>query len=1079
MDFEVLVLGPVDLRVSGRHDGLGSAKGRTLLAALAVDAGRPVPLDTLIHRLWDHRPPAKPRASLHAYACKLRRRFRDADGCDRLVQQAHAYALDIDPDTVDCHRYRRLTAQARAVADSGDDTRALALFQRAEGLWRGEPLAGLTGLWADSIRASLEERHLAAILNRASVELRMGRYADLVGDLSMLLEQHPTDETLVGMLMAANYGCGRQADALRTYEATRRRLSEELGTDPGEPLRRVYQLILNQAPARELLAPTRPPAAATTAVGKECGAGFETGGAPSPTNLPTHAELVGREAELRTIVDSASGASSNGALRAGGAPGSGGAVIALQAISGMAGVGKSLLALHAARRLSAHYPGGLIHLDLRAHSPNGQPLTPAAALTTLLRLFGVESAGAPRSLDELTSRWRTLLSSRRAVIILDDAAGPAQIRPLLPAGSSSLIIITSRRRLAGVPGVRPVFLDLMPHDDAITLFTELVGTERTTRHEEVAEIVRLCGHLPLAIELAAGRLISRPSWTTRHLIQRLSRSRGRLDEIRDAHTDIARVFELSYNALTTDERTVFRLLGLRLGPTFDVYAAAALTGLTLDRTERVLESLLDAHLLQEPTADRFTSHDLLSEYSLTLAAQDPAEERSLARKRLISYYLAAADEADRLIHPRRPRLGIGHEFTPDQLPSWEGPSEAKSWLTVEHGALIAAEAYARSHGNPCQAAQFGHVLAAFLDADGYWAEGEDIHQHAAQHWRTAGVPQAEARALADLATTQAHAGRYAQAAAACERALSLARAVGDTSTVADALQQLAVLHWYRGQSLSMLSVAQEALELSVGSGDRWNEARSRNNMGIAQLHLGNPSEALRDFQEALTLFRAEEDERGQLQALNNSAEVQLHIGERESARQSFTESLAIARKSGSRAEQGMAQLNLANAFRLPEELNEALQRYQSALICFRNLGDRRNETITVIGIGIALYESGQYEESANHHRNALELARGIGAGLEEGQSLRGLGAAERRLGHATAAADHLTAALKIACEIHSPEDEARACAELAEVRAQTGRREAARALWQRARRRFEGLDPSECERLDRRIGEFKAEGPEA
>ncbi|MFE7114697.1 BTAD domain-containing putative transcriptional regulator [Streptomyces sp. NPDC057654] len=1076
MDFEVLVLGPVDLRIAGRHDGLGSAKGRTLLAALAVDAGRPVPLDTLIHRLWDHRPPAKPRASLHAYACKLRRRLRDADGCDHLVQQAHAYALDIDPETVDCHRYRRLTAQARAIADSGDDDRALALFQRAETLWRGEPLAGLTGLWADTIRASLEERRLAATLNRAAVELRMGRYADLVGDLSILLEQHPTDETLVGMLMAANYGCGRQADALRTYEATRRRLSEELGADPGEPLRRIYQLILNQAPARELLAPPRPPAAAAPAAveGENgAGAGADTGAAPSPTNLPTHAELVGREAELRTIVDSASGAPSNGT------PGSGGAVIALQAISGMAGVGKSLLALHAARRLSTHYPGGLIHLDLRAHSPNGQPLTPVAALTTLLRLFGVESTGAQRGLDELTSRWRTLLSSRRAVVILDDAAGPAQIRPLLPAGSSSLIIITSRRRLAGVPGVRPVFLDLMPHDDAVALFTELVGAERTSHHEEVAEIVRLCGHLPLAIELAAGRLISRPSWTTRHLMQRLSRSRGRLDEIRDVHTDIARVFELSYNALTTDERTVFRLLGLRLGPTFDLYAASALTGLPLGQTERVLESLLDAHLLQEPTADRFTTHDLLSEYSLTLAAQDPPEERDLVRERLIAYYLAATDAADRVIHPRRPRLGIGHAFTPDQLPSWEGVSEAKSWLSTEHGALIAAEEYARSHGNPRQAAQFGHVLAAFLDADGYWAEGEDIHQHAATYWRTADAPQAEARALTDLATTHAHAGRYAQAASACERALSLARTVGDTSTVADALQQLAVLHWYRGQSRSMLSVAQEALELSVGSGDRWNEARSRNNMGIAQLHLGNPAEALRDFQEALVLFRAENDERGQLQALNNSAEVQLHIGERESARRSFTESLAIALKSGSRAEQGMAQLNLANAFRLPEELDEALSRYRSALVCFRNLGDRRNETITVIEIGNALYESGQYEESAAHHQSALELARGIGAGLEEGQSLRGLGAAERRLGDTDAAADHLTAALKIACEIHSPEDEARACAELAEVRAQAGRREAARALWQRARRRFEGLDPSECERLDRRIDEFEREGPES
>ncbi len=1113
MDFEVLVLGPVDLRIAGRHDGLGSAKGRTLLAALAVDAGRPVPLDTLIHRLWDHRPPAKARAGLHVYACKLRRRFRDADGCDRLVQQAHAYALDIDPDSVDCHRYRRLTAQARAVADTGDDAQALALFQRAENLWRGEPLAGLTGLWAESIRTSLEERRLAATLSRAAVELRMGRFADLVSDLSILQEQHPTDETLVGMLMAANYGCGRQADALRAYEATRRRLRDELGTDPGEPLRRVYQLILNQAPVHELLTP-RASAAARTAGGgaangggtggggatgagggTEAGAGGGADGAASPTNLPTHAELVGREAELQTILDSATGCPSGGSLRpvAGhgarnrnaGGPGvlAGGAVIALQAISGMAGVGKSLLALHAARRLSAHYPDGLIHLDLRAHSPGGQPLTPVAALGTLLRLFGVASAAIPRDLDELTSRWRTMLTSRRAVIVLDDAAGPAQVRPLLPAGSSSLIIITSRRRLVGVPGVRPVFLDLLPQDDAIALFTGLVGAHRAPHRAEVAEIVRLCGYLPLAVELAAGRLISRPSWTTRHLVQRLSRSRGRLDEIRDVYTDIARVFEMSYNTLANDEQAVFRFLGLRLGPSFDLHAAAALTGLPLDRIERVIETLLDAHLLQEPSAERFSSHDLIGEYAITRSSEIPPRERDSALHRLVSYYLAAADQADRLVYPRRPRPDIEHIFAADQLPSWQGALEAKSWLSAEHSALLAAEKYARSHGNPHQAAQFGHVLAAFLDADGYWAESEDIHQHAAQYWRTAGDPQGEARALTDLATTHAHAGRYAQAAAACERGAALAREAGDTAAVIDALQLLAVVHWHRGEYHAMRDTAHEALRMSSGAdsssstGDRWHEARSRNNLGIAHLHLGEPGAALGFFRASLAIFREIGDARGELQSLNNLAELQLRIGERDSARQSFTDSLAVARKAGSRAEQAMAQLNLANAFRIPAELTEALSLYHEALQSFHDLGDRRDAIITVIGIGNALSDSGRHEDAAAHYRNALDSARDIGAALEEGQALRGLGVTEFRLGRAARASEFLAEALQIACRIHSPEDEARGCAALAELCAWEGRADEALTLWRHARDLFKGLDLFEFERLKSRMAKFEGDTP--
>ncbi|MFE0062908.1 BTAD domain-containing putative transcriptional regulator, partial [Streptomyces sp. NPDC059003] len=669
MDLGIRVLGPVELRRDGRGDALGSAKERLVLAALALDAGRPVSLDTLIRRLWDDAPPAKPRASVHAYAARLRRRLRaaDGDGGALLVQQAHTYTLAVRPEQVDCHRFHDLAHHARALTDSGDDAQALELLREAEALWRGEPLAGLPGLWAEHVRAGLEEKLLAARLTRFGIELRRGRFAELVPEVGALLDQYPSDETLACQLMTAAYGCGRQTDALRVYDTVRRHLREHLGTDPGEALSRLHRLVLNGAPVHELVPLPEPAVAA-------------------PRTLPSHPELVGREDELASL------------LRAAGAPEPGtpgaprGAVIALQAISGMAGVGKSLLALHAARHLGPRFPDGAIHLDLRAHSPGQLPLTPEAALTALLRVLGVPAGALPDSLDELVGLWRTLLSARRAVIVLDDAAGPEQLRPLLPGASPSLVIITSRRRITGLPGVRPLLLDVLPPDDAVTLFRRLAGPERTERAGDVADIVRLCGYLPLGVELAAGRLASRPAWTTGTLLHRLTHGHGRLAEIRDGCREIALAFEVSYMTLTTEERTVFRRLGLQLGPDFEPFATAALADLPVARTERVLESLLDAHLIQEPKPERYTFHDLLGEYARTLSlSEDPADERQSAILRLIDFYVVAADAADRLVYPRHARPDLPRPARAAAAPPWPGAAAARGWLVAERAGLIAAE----------------------------------------------------------------------------------------------------------------------------------------------------------------------------------------------------------------------------------------------------------------------------------------------------------------------------------------------------------------------------------------------------
>lgn len=1004
MNFEILILGSVELRTEGRSDPLGTPKARLVLAALAVDAGRPVTLDTLIQRLWDDNPPAKPRASLHAYAARIRRRLRSNDERDYILQKGHTYTLDVDPKQVDSHRFEHLAARARSLFGSGEDTEALGLLREAEGLWRGEPLSGLPGLWAESIRTNLSEKRLAASLTRFAIELRMGHFAELVPDLSTLLEQHPTDESLAGHLMVANYGCGRQADALRTYDTVRRRLSEELGADPGEPLSRLYQLILSQAPVTELIAHPEPVTAA-------------------PHTLPSHGDLVGREREMRFLQR----------------PPTGGAVIALQTIAGMAGVGKSILALHAARRLGSLFPDGQIHLDLRAHSPREQPLSPRAALASLLRIFGVSASAIPDDPRELIALWRTLLSTRRAVIILDDALDAEQVRPLLPGTSPSLVIITSRRRLTGLPGLRSLFLDILPTADAITLFQQLAGEERILDLDEVTEIVRLCGHLPLAVELAAGRLVSRPSWTTSHLIQRLSREPGRLGEIRDGYREIARAFEMSYHTLTVDQQTAFRLLSLHLGPDFGPHTAASLTGRQLDSMERVLEALLDAHLLQEPTPDRYRFHDLVGEYARMLTvAEDPLNDRDLAVNRMINFYIQASTRANQTIYPRRLRLDFSSRPSFWPLPTWNDAQAAKQWVSQEHTSIIAAENHSRTHGMPHQAALLAHALAAYLDEEGHWRVAQQMHEPAVRHWRQAGDQRAETHALIDLGTAQSHGGHYESALASGESALAVARSMGNSATEAEALHLLGVLYWNLGRLDEALSFQNETLAIRLRTGDVWQVARSQNNLGITHLYRGDHKTSIKFFHSSLDGFRKAGDAREESHVLNNISDLYLDTGDRELARRFLGESLELVLIIGSLSDRAIAQVNLANTMDVTGELDEVLDLYNQALHTFHHLGDRRNASIALHRMGVAYQMAARAPEAAAHHRRAFDLARSIGAAHEEAQAQRGLGAAEHQLGHHGSAAMHLEAALALASRIGAAKEAEQARDDLTGLRAESG-----------------------------------------
>lgn len=1049
VDFDIVVLGPVELRVDGQRVLSGTAKEVQLLAMLALDAGTALSLDTLVRRLWDDATPGRPKASLHSFASRLRGRL----GAERLVHQAHAYTLDVPPQTVDFNRFERLVLQARSLASSGDNAQALALLQKAESLWRGTPLAGFTGPWAERVRRRLRERRLAATLLRTGIGLRMGHFAALMAELTALAEQFPEDEAVAQQFMTAAYGSGRQSEALRAHERLRGRL-RQLGTEPGEALTRVYRGVLDRLPVAELLAD---------------GAGGADGALPGPVvrapqNLPAHNRLlVGRTAEMR-------------ALRAAGSD-----VIAFQALSGMAGVGKSALALHAARALAREYPDGQVYVNMRAHSGQ-QPLSPEAALTKLLRDFGVPGKAIPRELDALTTLWRTVLGSRRAVIVLDDVADAAQVQPLLPGDSPSLVLLTSRRRLTGVPGVHNVFVDVLAPPDAEALFTELAGIPPTRAPDDVAALARLCGYLPLALALAAGRLRSRPAWTVGLLVQRMSHPPGRLSEIRDGTADIATVFAFSYDTLAPEEQRLFRFAALHHAHAFDPYATAALVDLPVPATERILESLLDANLLQEPEPDRYEFHDLIGAYAQTLADRDPGPVRDQALDRLDDFYLHAAAAADRLLDPRRLRLTVPLPPSAPDLPRWADPGQAdprqaREWLLAETAALVRAEARLRSRGRHGPAAQLADAAARFLDTEGLWTEAEAMHRHAVAHWHSAGDRSSEARGLLALASIESQRGRYEQAERTSRRALEAAVAVADSKAEAEALRSIGLVYWDLGRLKESAALHREALAIHERSGDEWNIARQQNNLGIDLLQLGEYAEAMGCFSAALDGFVRTADRRGEAQALNNLSDLHLHMGQDDQARTALNRTLELVTEVGSRAEKAIAQLNLADSLRSPADADEALRLLRQALAAFRAIGARRDETVTLNAIGRVLLTAGRYAESAAHHAVALDLARELGAAQDEAQALRGLATANHRSGQAEHAAQQLNEALSLARRIGSSEEEARARAALADVYLDSGDRAGALRQLRLAQATFEDLNEREAALIEARVRGLAEGGP--
>ncbi|MFI7280999.1 BTAD domain-containing putative transcriptional regulator [Micromonospora chersina] len=915
---QIALLGPVEIRAADRAVDAGPRQQRHVLAVLAAEAGRPVPVDQLVDRVWDEAPSGA-RQTLQVYLTRLRRLLaRAAPGgtAPALVRRSGGYVLDIEPDRVDLLRFRDLLDRARGRSDREQ----AGLLRTALDLWAGEPLAGLPGGWAERMRRAWRRQHLDTLVTWADLELRCGNAGAVLGPLTEAVGEFPLVEPLSAVLMRGLHRAGRTADALACYAELRHRLAEELGTDPSPEVRETYRAIL-RADAPDGAHAVRRPVRRV------------------PAQLPVDtAGFVARVRELARLTDALDGS------------GEGATATTVLVLSGTAGVGKTALAVHWAHRVRDRFPDGQLHVNLRGFDRTGDPMDSAAAVRVFLGALGVPAEGVPAEPEGATALYRTLLADRRVLILVDNARDAAQARPLLPGAAGCLVLVTSRDDLAGLvaaEGARPVHVGLFGPDEARQLLAHRLGAPRVAAEPEaVEEIVARCAGLPLALTVVAARAATKPTFPLVRFAAQLRA--GRLDALAagDPVTDVRTVFSWSYRWLSPAAARLFRLLGLAPGPDIATPAAASLAGLPAGPAHRLLAELTQAHLVTEHRPGRFHLHDLLRAYAAELTAEQDADaDRAAAVHRLLDHYLHTGDVAAVLVEPHReravrtpPRPGVLPEPLADER-------AALDWFTAEHQVLLAAVRLAVDAGSDRHAWQLARVLAGPLDNQGRWPDLVTVAQLAIEATRRLDEPAEQARAQRFLGRAYAALRRYAEAEAAYRSALEWYARLGDTGGRAAVHFALACLAESRQRWSAMHEHAAQTLRLYTDAGYEPGIGRALNLLGWVHALARDFDESLRHCHQALALQEKLGDRVGQAATWDSIGYVHHHRGEHGCAVDCYERALALYRRCGDRYNEADVLVHLGDTHRAAGRHDAARVAWGLAEQIFDDLGNARAEAV--------------------------------------------------------------------------------------------------------------------------------------
>ncbi|GIF23614.1 DNA-binding SARP family transcriptional activator/tetratricopeptide (TPR) repeat protein [Actinoplanes tereljensis] len=844
---EVRVLGPIEVCVAGSPVDAGASRQRAVLAVLAIEAGRPVSPGVLLERVWGADPPQRVRHSLHVYISRIRQLCAAAGAPAAVVRRSGGYVLDLPPGATDTGRFRDLVA--RAGVAPADRVR---LLGEAIALWRGEPLSGLAGEWAEREREAWQRRYVEAILSWAAAKRQGGDLDGAVEALLRLSADHPYDEAVAAELMHTLAAGGQRARALEHYRTVRARFVDDLGTEPGAALRQVHRELLSEEPL--------PVPAARR----------------GPALLPSDAwGFTGREPQLARLDEVLAGSAEQPTA------------VPIGLITGPPGVGKTTLAVHWAHRVAARFPDGQLYVNLRGFDPGGRTTEPVDAVRRFLDALGVPAAGVPQGLEAQAARYRSLISGRRMLVVLDNARDADQVRPLLPGTSSVVVLVTSRNRLTGlvaVDGARPLALDVLSPAESRELLQRRLGAERVPDR-----VVTLCAGLPLALAIVAARA-QESSFAA--LADELVRGGRQLDSLDagDSRTEVRAVFSWSYQALTAAGAHLFRLLGLHPGPDFGRRAAESLAGTDV---RAGLAELTRASLLVEYRPGRYALHDLLRAYAMELMTSADRPEEAFAR--LADHYLHSAAAADRLLNPLR-RASVLPITAPAHGTSTDDPADPAAWFAVERANLLAVLGRAAETGQGRAAWQLAWAADTALERLGHW---HDLVSSWERALRVAPDTAARAYAHRRLAHGFTLLGRDAEAEAQLQEVLRLYEQAGDLTGQAVTHHSLSYMYDTRDDVERALHHSELALACSEQAGDTAELATALNAVGWCHGRLGDHARALTYCRRALALIDPA-DHRSLGETWDSIGYAHHHLGEYDRAADAYRTAVAMARRAEDR-----------------------------------------------------------------------------------------------------------------------------------------------------------------------------------
>jgi DNA-binding SARP family transcriptional activator len=890
-------------------------------------------MDRLLEAIYGENLPPTSRAQVQISISSLRR-LCSAHGHDGIITtHDRGYVLQVERGQLDSLRFDELVSAARAARSEGRPELTIARYRDALRLWRGASLDGMDSQLIQAAVSRLNEQRITANEDVIELELEAGRHHELVGELVELVAQFPMRERLCGQLMLALYRCGRTAEALRVYRLARQAMVDELGIEPSERLQQLERSILMSKPGLELA----PVEVGATRVRHQ-----------APNLLPADiADFTGRADEIDRINDHlvSSGDRENRFV----AP--------IMVLVGKGGVGKTSIAVHVSHGMASHFPGGQLYADL--HGGSSHPVQPVQVLERFLRALGLPGTQIPEGSDERAEVYRNLIADRKVLVVLDDAAGESQVLPLLPGNGNAAVIITSRSRLAGLPGAARILVDVFDQDRALSLLARIVGTERVRAQTEAAKAVaENCGNLPLALRIAGARLVARPHWSIDRLVERLADETRRLDELRHGDMGIRPSISLSYESASDDAKRLFRRLALLDVPLISGWLSAALLDQALPEAEDLLDDLVSAQLIDaidggSGAYSQYQFHDLIRVFARErLAAEESVAERNAALERALGALLFLAEEA-RCRFYSGDYLRIQNDAVRWPLPRYmvdQLVSDPLTWFDRERIMLV---------GGVRQAAQAGFAelcwglassAVTLFDSRTYLDDWQDTHAVALAITRKTRLVRGQAAMLYTTGTLHMTQQRFDQARQELDEATRLFRDADDDHGMALVIRHLAFM-------------------------DRLS---------------GRLDSATRRYEEALAIFGRTEDHIGSAYVLQSLAQVKLELGDPCRAKDLLADALHMCRIAHCGRIEAQVLHRMGEALLLGGELPQAIETFQLALPMIRDVGDPIGEAYVLHGIGIAQLRQGDYEQAGKSLQRALDLASGVGERLAGGRVLLGL-----------------------------------------------------------------------------------------